>query len=164
MQSPWQRNIVIIIFQWNYFWEEKMKTRENKSGQAKNFQNYPFWTYIEKKSTHSLFGAWSFLLVHIQFTPREKPKGFVIWFFKKPNHGSWTIKSDHGKMPSSMVHGVNRPLAVRRFELVLKSKSNLWSSMVNGSEFLADDIGLHFLLIFILTHHPSDAINSTSTP
>jgi hypothetical protein len=30
-----------------------------------------------KKSAHSHFGAWSFLLVHVWFTPSEGPKGFV---------------------------------------------------------------------------------------
>ena len=63
--------------------------------------------HILKKSTNFLFGAWSFLLVHIWLTPSEGPKGFVNWFGKKSNHGSWIIKSDRGQMPSSMVilHG-----------------------------------------------------------
>ena len=30
-----------------------------------------------KKSTHSLCGAWLFLLVHIRLTPSEGPKDFV---------------------------------------------------------------------------------------
>ena len=37
-----------------------------------------FWAYINKKnSSHSLFGAWSFLSVPIRYTPSEGPKGFV---------------------------------------------------------------------------------------
>jgi hypothetical protein len=40
---------------------------------------------ILKKLAHSLFGAWSFLLVHVRFTPSEEPKDFVIcfYYFKK---------------------------------------------------------------------------------
>ena len=43
------------------------------------FKNLSFWAYInlKKKSTHSFFGAWSFFLVHIQFTSSEGPKSFV---------------------------------------------------------------------------------------
>jgi hypothetical protein len=33
-----------------------------------------------KKSTHSLFGAWSSFLVHTQFTPSEEPKAFKSTF------------------------------------------------------------------------------------
>ena len=36
---------------------------------------------LESLLTTTLFGAWSILLVHIQFTPSEKPKSFVILFY-----------------------------------------------------------------------------------
>jgi hypothetical protein len=36
---------------------------------------------LKKTSTLIFLGAWSFLLVHIRFTPSEMPKGFVILFF-----------------------------------------------------------------------------------
>ena len=87
------------------FWEEKMKTRENKRIVKLYlffFQNCPFWTCIEKISTFT-FGAWPFLFIHIRFTPSKRPKGFVNWWFTKSDHGCWTIKSDNGKKPSSMV-------------------------------------------------------------
>ena len=60
-----------------------------------------------KKLAHPFFGAWLVLLIHIQCTLSEGPKGFVNSFLKKLDHGSWTIKSDHGKIPPSMVwfHG-----------------------------------------------------------
>ena len=63
--------------------------------------------HILEKIAHSLFCAWSFLLIHSQFTPSEGPKGSVTWILKKPNHGSWTIESYHVEWPSSMVqfHG-----------------------------------------------------------
>ena len=35
-------------------------------------------------------------------TPSEGPKGFVYWFLKKTDHGSWAIKLDHEKRPLSM--------------------------------------------------------------
>ena len=65
--------------------EEKMKTREDKR-MAENgrtwyivifFENLPFLRHIFRKATHSLLGAWSFLLVHIQSTPSEGPKDFI---------------------------------------------------------------------------------------
>ena len=37
--------------------------------------------FKNKKSTHPFFGARSFLVVHIGFTPSEGPKGFVKCFF-----------------------------------------------------------------------------------
>jgi hypothetical protein len=60
--------------------EEKTKTREDEIMVKPDFflpKNYHFGAYIKKNPAHSLFGAWSFLLVHIWFTPREEPKGFV---------------------------------------------------------------------------------------
>ena len=59
--------------------EEKMKTREDKRVVKLdfNFQDFPYWTYIFKKISTLLFGAWSFLLVHIQLTPSEEPKDFI---------------------------------------------------------------------------------------
>jgi len=36
-----------------------------------------FGHMLKKKSAHSLFGAWSFLLVHIWFTPSEGSTYFV---------------------------------------------------------------------------------------
>jgi hypothetical protein len=55
-----------------------MKTREDKKMVKLDFffQNY-LYGHISKKSTHSLFGAWSFLLVHIWFTPSEGCKIFI---------------------------------------------------------------------------------------
>ena len=69
------RNVVKINF--SIFFgggEEKMKTIE--------WSNYfpfkiAFFGHILEKSTTSLFVAWSFLLVHIWFTPSEGSKGFV---------------------------------------------------------------------------------------
>jgi len=61
------------------FGEEKMKAKEVKRVIKIYFilfLNFPFWAYIKKNSTFT-FGAWSFLLVHIQFTPSEGPKSFV---------------------------------------------------------------------------------------
>ena len=81
-----------------------MKTRENKRMvKLELFSQTALFGHILRKTAHSLFGAWSFLLVHIQFTPSKEPKGFVNYFLKKSDHGSWTMKRDHGKRPSSMV-------------------------------------------------------------
>ena len=85
-KSSWQRNVVIIFFCNEIIYgEEKMKTREDKR-MAENgrtwyivifFENLPFLRHIFRKATHSLLGAWSFLLVHIQSTPSEGPKDFI---------------------------------------------------------------------------------------
>ena len=90
------------------FGEEKMKTRELSN--LNFFQNRQFKTYIKKMIRSFTFGAWSFLLVHIRFTPSERPKNFVNWFFTQIR--PWTLDHEKGHLPWSdfMVHGVNRPL------------------------------------------------------
>ena len=105
MQGPMVEKYSYNQFLINFFYgEEEMKTKKRQKYDQIwfFFQKCPFWTYI-KKSTHSLFGAWSFLLVHIQFTPSEGLEAFVNWSFKKSDHGIWAMKSDHRKRPSSMV-------------------------------------------------------------
>ena len=87
-----------------------MKTREDNKIVKLEFlelSNYPLWAYLKKKINTFTFDAWPFMLLHIWFTPSEGPKDFVNRFFKKSDCGFWTIKSDHGKRPSSMVrfHG-----------------------------------------------------------
>ena len=66
--------------------------------------------HMLKKSIHSFFDAWSFLQVHIWFTPSEGPKDFVNQFLKKLDHESHTMKLGHGKghltWSNFMVHGV----------------------------------------------------------
>ena len=54
---------------------------ENK-GRQKYWSDLDFlkaalFDHILLKLAHPLFDAWSFLLVHVWFTPSEKPKGFV---------------------------------------------------------------------------------------
>ena len=83
-----------------FFYWKKVKRSEDKRRQENGltwiyFSTIPFLGIYMKKSAHPLFGAWLFLLVHIQCTPNEEPKGFVNWFFEKSDHGSWTIKKDH---------------------------------------------------------------------
>ena len=71
------------------FWgEEKMKTREDKRMVKIVFLATLFGHILKNISARTPFGAWSFLLIDIQFTYSEGPKGFVNWFFKKMNHGS----------------------------------------------------------------------------
>ena len=55
-------------------------------------------------------GAWSFLLVHIQFTPSEGSKGLVNCFFRKSDHGSQTMEKGHLTWSDFIVHCVNWPL------------------------------------------------------
>ena len=84
-----------------------MKTRE--------WSNFIFlktalFGHILKKTKTFTLGAWSFLSIHILFTPCERPKGFVNCFFKKLDHECWTITLNHGRWHFFMVHSVNRPL------------------------------------------------------
>jgi hypothetical protein len=61
--------------------EEMMRTRDDKRMvKIDFFSKLPFLEHILKKITHSHFGAWSFLLIHIWFTHGEGPKGFVNCF------------------------------------------------------------------------------------
>ena len=62
--------------------EETTKTRKDKKKKSNLiFNSFSFKTalfeHILKKSAHSFYGAWSFLLVHIRFTSNEEPKDFV---------------------------------------------------------------------------------------
>ena len=83
---------------------EQKRWRQNKTRDwlKKFYSIFPktaLLKHILNKSAHSLVGAWSFLLVHIQITPGEgDPQGFVNRFLKRP---------DHGKRPSSVarLHG-----------------------------------------------------------
>jgi hypothetical protein len=49
-------------------------------------------------------------LVHVWFTPSEGPKGFVNWFLKKSDYGSWTMEKCHLPCSDSMVHSVKTTL------------------------------------------------------
>ena len=101
---------------WPKCFLEKRKRRKEKTREWSNFlfslslslspKITLFWTYIKHTNTLTLLVHGPFLLVHIQFSPNEEPKDFVNWFFKKTR--PW--KLDHSKRPSSIVHGVNRPL------------------------------------------------------
>ena len=62
------------------------------------FQNCPFWTYI-KKNQHIQFlvhdhSSWSTFSLHLVKGPRLSKL-----IFKKSDHGSWTIDSDHWRRP-----------------------------------------------------------------
>ena len=110
VKGPWQQPCLLKIQGKNKRKQDdkrnEAKKRQNNGQSWISSKNYPFWTYITK-TTQSLFGARSFLLIHIQFRPSEGPKCIVNWYLKKSDHGNWIIKSDHGKKPSSMVqlHG-----------------------------------------------------------
>ena len=55
------------------------------------FQNHICGGHILEKPAQSFFGAWSFLLVQIEFTANEGPKGGVNRFLKKSDHGKGHI-------------------------------------------------------------------------
>ena len=97
------------------FGEEKTETREDK----RMVQPFFFLFFFSKTAlfAHTLktlstlnFGSWSFLSIYIWFTPSEGPKGFLNLFFKKSDHGCWTMEKDHLPWSDFMVHGVNQPL------------------------------------------------------
>jgi len=97
MAKKYCYNKILMVF---LFWgREDEDKRRRKNGQTSNFfSELPFLDIYYKKSAHSLYGAWSFLFVHIQFTPSEGPKGFVNCFFFYKKIRPW--KLDHEKRPS----------------------------------------------------------------
>ena len=67
-------------------------------------QNCPFWAYVQNNMhIHFLVHGHSYWSMFSLITPSEGPKSFVNWFFKKSDHGSWTLKSDLEKLPSFIV-------------------------------------------------------------
>ena len=68
---------------YNWIWNEhflgKRKWRQHKTREWPNliffFLFFPKMPFVEfKKAAHWLYSAWSFLLVHIWFTPSEGPR------------------------------------------------------------------------------------------
>ena len=108
-QGCWHRNVDIIILYWIFFLGGGKQRWRRENGQTSIFfLNIVLFGYKLKNSTHSLLGAWSFLVVHVWFTPSEGPKGFVNLFLR-----NWTIKvgpwrqtMEKGHLPWSdfMVH------------------------------------------------------------
>ena len=97
----------------NFFWWEE-KTREWSN---LNFLKTTLFGHIFKKTMTFTFGAWSFLSVHILFTPGERPKCIVKCFFQeiRPwmlDHQVQPWKKGHLLWSDFMVHGVNRPLQI----------------------------------------------------
>ena len=99
---------------------KKVKRSEVKKREGNGptwISNCHFRAYI-KKSAHSLFGAWSFLFIHIRFTPSERPKNFVNWFFRQSDQtievgsSSRTMEKCHLLWSHFMVHGVKRPYSL----------------------------------------------------
>ena len=119
--GTWQRNIVMINVQWSFIhgreYEDKRLQTDGQTWVVYP-QNCPFWTYISKqKSVHSLlFGARSFLLAHIRFTPSDGPNNFAKLnclrnFTLQIGATSQMIEKGHLPWSDFMVHhGVNRPL------------------------------------------------------
>ena len=107
-------NDFLMIFLFEKWRQEKTREWSNMfflSIYYLSFQNYPFWTCIKKKISTFVFGAWSFMLVHIQFTPSEGPKDFINLYFWRNR----TVKVGSWRKPSSMVrlHGPWCKLALR---------------------------------------------------
>ena len=84
-----------------------MKTRKDKRMIKLEFFFFKtaLFKHIFKKPTHPHFGAWSFLLVHIWFTPSSKgPKAFVIFFRNRTmNVGASSLTMGNGHLTWSMV-------------------------------------------------------------
>ena len=90
--------------------------RRQENGQTWFFLKIVLSGHVLKKSAPSLFGASSFFLVHIWFTPNEGPKAFNTNFLRSQTMevGPWTRTIDKGHLPWSnfMVHSVNWPWRV----------------------------------------------------
>ena len=111
------RNDVMINFWWDVLWwrddEEKRMLKFDFLSQRCLFGTYT------KQSTHSLLGAWSFLWIHIQFTPIEGPKGSVNSVFLKKKKKQRSIKVgpvERGRLPWSKLHGPWREPALINYD------------------------------------------------
>ncbi len=97
-KDPWHKMNVNIRFEWFFSWEEK-RTQWNRKEWSSSifffFQICPFWTYIKKFNTFTFWCVVIPLSPHSIYTYWGGPKGFVNWFFKKSDHGSWTMGRDH---------------------------------------------------------------------
>jgi hypothetical protein len=63
-----------------FLWGREDEEKRKEDRRTIEFDFF-FFEHILKISAHSLFGAWSFFLIRIWFTPSEGSKGFVNWFF-----------------------------------------------------------------------------------
>jgi hypothetical protein len=84
------------FFLFFYRWGGSRGEEEERVKHETKILELSFLGYV-KESSHPLFGAWSLLLVHVWFTHSEGPNGFKHFIFKKVDHGSVTMKCDHGK-------------------------------------------------------------------
>jgi hypothetical protein len=79
-----------------------MKIREDNKLEF-FFQNCPLWIYIKEISTFT-FGAWSFLMVQIRFTPnlaRAHKLGKLIFQETQP----WKLDHEVGPRKKAIFHG-----------------------------------------------------------
>ena len=94
-RGPWQRNVVYI-----YMILGKRRWRQEETRDRSHliffYQVFLFGAF--KKKNRQINFAWSFLLVHIHFTPSEGPKKLCKLLFSY-----FILKLDRGKWPSSMV-------------------------------------------------------------
>ena len=104
---------------WNSRWktsEQQDIIIEEKWSQKKTrkwsilifFQNCHFLTYYILKTSTFIFGAQSFLFIHIWFTPSEGPTCFINWFVTM-EVGPWsqTMEKCHPPWSNFMIHGIN---------------------------------------------------------
>jgi hypothetical protein len=89
--------------------EEGEKVKHEENSQKCPFRHtYFFLKKKKKKPAHPHFGAWSTFGSHLV----RGPKALKIAFNKESDHGSVTMKREHGKTPFDMgqfmVHDVNK--------------------------------------------------------
>ena len=85
LPPPQKKNVTIIM-------GKEGENRGRRSSMKKN-PKIPLFGHILIYLPNLLFGAYLLLLVHIQYTPSEGPKGFKMCFFRN---------YDRGKRPSNM--------------------------------------------------------------
>jgi hypothetical protein len=79
-KGPWHRNIVIIKIQWNFFGGRE--DEDKRTVQLEFLLKTALSKHVLKNSVRSLFGAWSFLLVHIGLHLVRGPKALQIVFLR----------------------------------------------------------------------------------
>lgn len=101
-----QRHVLNIILEFclmNFFWRSgDVDKRLVKLLKNKFHPQLSFFLDVCFKISILTYGAWSFRLIQIGFTPSEGPNNFVVFIFKM-DHGCWTIESEHKK--NTIFHG-----------------------------------------------------------
>ena len=118
------------------------------------FSRIVLFGHMLKKLAHSFFDVWSFLLAHIQFTPKD----FVNYYFsKKSDHENWTMKSDQLEKSSLKFHGLTSWSMAQN-----DSKVRLWRPMSDANYRMEQSHAAGNATMMVTDTHGPRALQSVS--